>query len=59
MLLATLLGACALAARTALAFNFIVDNSTVNECGSVQFNWTTGTPPYQITGIVRPTTYRL
>ncbi|CAK9779976.1 hypothetical protein CC85DRAFT_283560 [Cutaneotrichosporon oleaginosum] len=51
MLLAALLGGCALLARTASAFNFIVDDSSVNECGNVQFNFTAGRPPYQITAI--------
>ncbi|BEJ15085.1 hypothetical protein CspHIS471_0408520 [Cutaneotrichosporon sp. HIS471] len=51
MLLTALLGGCALLARTASAFNFIVDDSSVNECGNVQFNFTSGTPPYQIVAI--------
>ncbi|KAL1406008.1 hypothetical protein Q8F55_007691 [Vanrija albida] len=37
--------------RAAAAFVFTVDNTTINECGPAQFNWTAGSPPYYITAI--------
>ncbi|BEI84354.1 hypothetical protein CcaverHIS002_0409580 [Cutaneotrichosporon cavernicola] len=51
MLFTALVGGCALLACTASAFNFIVDDSSVNECGNVRFDFTSGTPPYQIVAI--------